>query len=150
VRDEWVDEVRKILDDDGISGFLAAGQAMTTDQAVAYALQLQELAATDAKRDAWSPLKEVAKLVARGFTNRQIASELAVTEATAAKHVENIREKGWAQLSHTSRNVGARARNSRGTARELNALGRWAFWCLPSQAVSGTRCMPLGGRLRRR
>jgi DNA-binding NarL/FixJ family response regulator len=33
------------------------------------------------------------KLVARGFTNRQIASELVVTEATAAQHVENIREK---------------------------------------------------------
>ena len=49
------------------------------------------------KLDAWSPLtareKEVANLVARGFTNRQIAAELVVTEATAAKHVENIREK---------------------------------------------------------
>ena len=36
---------------------------------------------------------EVAQLVARGLTNRQIASELIVTEATAAKHVENIRSK---------------------------------------------------------
>jgi ATP/maltotriose-dependent transcriptional regulator MalT len=97
VRDEWFDEVRKTLDDDGIAALLAAGQTMTTDQAVAYALQPQELAPSDTKLDAWSPLtareQEVAKLVARGFTNRQIASELVVTEATAAKHVENIREK---------------------------------------------------------
>ena len=36
---------------------------------------------------------EAAQLVARGLTNRQIAAELVVTEATAAKHVENIRAK---------------------------------------------------------
>ena len=36
---------------------------------------------------------EVAQLVGRGLTNRQIAAELIVSEATAAKHVENIREK---------------------------------------------------------
>ena len=97
VRGEWFDEVCKSLDDDGIAAFLAAGQTMTTDQAVAYALQPQEGAPSDTKLDAWSPLtareQEVAKLVARGFTNRQIASELVVTEATAAKHVENMREK---------------------------------------------------------
>jgi ATP/maltotriose-dependent transcriptional regulator MalT len=97
VRDEWFGEVRKTFDDDGIAALLAAGQTMTTDQAVAYALQPEELATSDATVNAWSPLtareQEVARLVARGFTNRQIASELVVTEATAAKHVENIREK---------------------------------------------------------
>jgi non-specific serine/threonine protein kinase len=31
--------------------------------------------------------------VARGLTNRQIAAQLIVSEATATKHVENIREK---------------------------------------------------------
>ena len=97
VREEWFDEVRKSLDADGIAAFLAAGQTMTTDQAVAYALQPQELAVSDTKLDAWSPLtareQEVARLVACGFTNRRIAFELVVTEATAAKHVENIREK---------------------------------------------------------
>ena len=36
---------------------------------------------------------EVAQLVGRGLTNRQIAAELILSEATAAKHVENIREK---------------------------------------------------------
>jgi class 3 adenylate cyclase/DNA-binding CsgD family transcriptional regulator len=37
--------------------------------------------------------REVALLVARGLTNRQIAEELVVTEATAAKHIENILNK---------------------------------------------------------
>jgi DNA-binding CsgD family transcriptional regulator len=51
-------------------------------------------------RGALSPReREVVALVARGFTNRQIAEQLIVTEATAAKHVENILGK----LSFTSR-----------------------------------------------
>jgi adenylate cyclase len=37
--------------------------------------------------------REVALLVSRGLTNRQIAEELVVTEATAAKHIENILNK---------------------------------------------------------
>jgi predicted ATPase/DNA-binding CsgD family transcriptional regulator len=97
VRGEWFDEVCKTFDDDSFAALVASGQTMTTDQAVAYALQPHELATSDTKLDAWSPLtareQEVARLVTRGFTNRQIAAELVVTEATAAKHVENIREK---------------------------------------------------------
>jgi non-specific serine/threonine protein kinase len=60
-------------------------------------LQAPASATSDEEPASWSPLtsreQQVAKLVARGFTNRQIASELIVTEATASKHVENIREK---------------------------------------------------------
>jgi DNA-binding NarL/FixJ family response regulator len=37
--------------------------------------------------------QEVAGLVARGLTNRQIATELVFTEATAAKHIEHILDK---------------------------------------------------------
>jgi non-specific serine/threonine protein kinase len=75
---------------------------MTMDQAVAYALRGDPSAApqattADAKLGAWAPLtareQEVARLVASGLANRQIASKLVVTPATAAKHVENIREK---------------------------------------------------------
>jgi DNA-binding CsgD family transcriptional regulator/tetratricopeptide (TPR) repeat protein len=36
---------------------------------------------------------EAAALVARGMTNRQIAAELVISESTAARHVEHIREK---------------------------------------------------------
>ena len=34
--------------------------------------------------------QEVAALVARGLTNRQIAAELVITEGTAANHVKHI------------------------------------------------------------
>ena len=42
---------------------------------------------------------EVAALVSRGMTNRQIAAELVFSESTAAKHVEHICDK----LGFTSR-----------------------------------------------
>jgi non-specific serine/threonine protein kinase len=34
--------------------------------------------------------QEVAALIARGMTNRQIAAELVITEGTAANHVKHI------------------------------------------------------------
>jgi adenylate cyclase len=37
--------------------------------------------------------REVAELIASGFTNRQIAERLSVSERTADRHVENIRDK---------------------------------------------------------
>jgi non-specific serine/threonine protein kinase len=43
--------------------------------------------------------REVAALVAQGYTNQQIAARLVFAEATAAKHVEHILEK----LGFTSR-----------------------------------------------
>jgi non-specific serine/threonine protein kinase len=97
VRDEWFDEVRETLDDDGIAPFLAAGQTMTTDEAVVYALQPQELATSDTKLDALAPLtareQEVAKLVARGLANRAIAAELVISEGTVEVHVKRILSK---------------------------------------------------------
>jgi DNA-binding CsgD family transcriptional regulator len=45
----------------------------------------------------WSPLTlrelEVARLVARGLTNREIAEELRITPRTAGSHLEHIRAK---------------------------------------------------------
>jgi DNA-binding CsgD family transcriptional regulator len=45
----------------------------------------------------WSPLTlrelEVARLVARGLTNREIAAELRITVRTAGSHLEHIRTK---------------------------------------------------------
>ena len=37
--------------------------------------------------------QEVAALIARGFSNRDIATELVITEGTAANHVEHILTK---------------------------------------------------------
>jgi non-specific serine/threonine protein kinase len=75
-----------------------AGRGLPLEQVITEELEEEESRARHTPHgNDWSALtpreQEVARLVARGFTNRQIASELVVTEATAAKHVENIREK---------------------------------------------------------
>lgn len=66
---------------------------MSFDQAIDYALGDGEPeAAVDA-----GPLslreREVAKLVAAGMTNREIAKRLFISERTAEGHVEHIRNK---------------------------------------------------------
>jgi tetratricopeptide (TPR) repeat protein len=74
MRNEWLVEVRKVLSDDGVAALLSAGQMMTDNQAVAYALQAPESQASDEELASWSPLtsreQQVAKLVASGLGNR--------------------------------------------------------------------------------
>ena len=98
----WLEHTRQAVGDETFSALFSAGRGMTMDQAVAYALHedasaAQQATTADMKPDAWAPLtpreQEVARLVASGMANRQIASKLVVTPATAAKHVEHIREK---------------------------------------------------------
>jgi non-specific serine/threonine protein kinase len=63
-------------------------------QALAIGLQLMQHGQAGHDRTALtSRERQVATLVARGRTNRQIATELVVTEATAAKHIEHILDK---------------------------------------------------------
>ena len=81
-----------------------AGRALDLDDAIAAALAITEpgqpsdtpASATPAGAGA-SPLsrreQEVATLIARGLTNRQIANELVITEGTAANHVKHILNK---------------------------------------------------------
>ncbi|MBV9601660.1 MAG: helix-turn-helix domain-containing protein [Chloroflexi bacterium] len=53
---------------------------------------------------------QVAELVGRGLTNRQIADTLVVTEATAAKHVEHILDRlGFSSRSQIAAWVASRA-----------------------------------------
>jgi non-specific serine/threonine protein kinase len=59
----------------------AAGEALTVEQASA------------AERPLTRREQEVAALVARGLTNRQIAARLVVTERTAGTHLERIMNK---------------------------------------------------------
>jgi ATP/maltotriose-dependent transcriptional regulator MalT len=84
----------------------AAGQSLTPAQAAAEALALPEWANLDRPEAApvrTNPLtpreREVAALVARGLSNRAIAQELVITEATAERHIGNV----FAKLGLTSR-----------------------------------------------
>ena len=74
---------------------------MTPEEAVAEALGGDRgpappvaAAPIDAGRLGLTPReREVAALVARGLTNRQIAAALVISERTAMKHVEHILDK---------------------------------------------------------
>jgi non-specific serine/threonine protein kinase len=78
---------------------LAEGRAMPLAEVVEYALRAGEEPETEAAptRRAQDPLtpreREVAGLVARGCTNRQIAEALVIAEGTAERHVGNILQK---------------------------------------------------------
>jgi DNA-binding NarL/FixJ family response regulator len=82
----------------------AQGMAMKLEEAVEYALSEDEpsmiasrtpeqTSATAHPSALTRREREVAKLVARGLTNRQIAEELVLSERTVENHVSNILKK---------------------------------------------------------
>jgi len=83
---------------------LAEGRAMSLDEAAEYALSNEDADAPEIpvpeESPAGEPLseltrreREVAVLVGRGLTNRQIAQELTLSKRTAEHHVRNILKK---------------------------------------------------------
>ncbi|WP_305781201.1 ATP-binding protein [Nocardia nova] len=91
--------VRRTRADLGARGFDAAfrrGRAMRMDEAVAYALR-EQLPDTGPHSGSSPALtrreREVAKLVAQGLTNKQIAAKLVISLRTAEGHVEHILTK---------------------------------------------------------
>jgi DNA-binding CsgD family transcriptional regulator/tetratricopeptide (TPR) repeat protein len=96
-REQWLGPARRALGAAAQEAAWAAGHAMTGEQALAYGLtegDTPEPDATQAKAASKGPLtarqREVAVLVARGYSNRQIAAALLVTEHTAENHVGHI------------------------------------------------------------
>ena len=115
-----------VLGDAAFAAAWAEGQAMTLEQAVSFALAATQPAPSGGRpstsraaqprpgpgdgRDSEPGVdprmrlltlreREVAALIARGLTNRDIASQLVVTARTAETHVQNILNK----LGFTSR-----------------------------------------------
>jgi DNA-binding CsgD family transcriptional regulator/tetratricopeptide (TPR) repeat protein len=105
LREPYLAAARSRLDEEVWESAWAEGRAMTLEGAVKYALAkeaeppvptLPELGepSVDQPHVGLTPReKEVALLVAREFTNRQIASELMLSEHTVATHVRNILRK---------------------------------------------------------
>ncbi|HEX2741590.1 MAG TPA: LuxR C-terminal-related transcriptional regulator, partial [Rubrobacter sp.] len=100
--------VRSQLGEEACLEAWAEGKAMALERAVEYPLSEEEqqespvrLAASerqpppvDGRAERLTPREqEIAILVARGFTNRQIASELFISERTVDHHVSNILKK---------------------------------------------------------
>ncbi len=108
-RAPYLATARSRLDEASWEEAWAAGQAMSMEQAIDYALSEQkpvtppspasEQPSSDEPPSLTPREKEVAVLVARGLTNRQIASELVLSEHTVHHHVTNILKK----LNLTSR-----------------------------------------------
>jgi ATP/maltotriose-dependent transcriptional regulator MalT len=77
------------------------GQAMTMEEAVRHALSEEESApsvpqetlADEGAGELTPREREIAELVARGLTNRQIASELFISERTVATHLGRVFKK---------------------------------------------------------
>jgi DNA-binding NarL/FixJ family response regulator len=95
---------RSQLDDAAFAEAWATGNALSQDAAIEYALGTAEptlpasrLPEQPSSGRGTSPLtrreEEVAVLVARGLTDRQISSELAISERTVSTHVGRILKK---------------------------------------------------------
>jgi non-specific serine/threonine protein kinase len=96
VLEKHLEPARAQLSQDAVMAAEHAGQAMTLQQLIADALNL-ECTGVDEPDVQHSPLtarqQEVAALIARGLSNRQIAEELVIAEYTAERHVHHILTK---------------------------------------------------------
>jgi predicted ATPase/DNA-binding CsgD family transcriptional regulator len=100
--EHWLAQARQALGEDAAEAAWAEGQRMRLEQALAYALAPHEAvgvsaaaerSAAPAGTELTQRQREVAALIARGLSNRQIGEALVITERTVAAHVEHILNK---------------------------------------------------------
>jgi non-specific serine/threonine protein kinase len=87
---------RAQLDEESFATAWAEGRAMPSEVAIAYALgteQALELPAATRPGRLSAREFEVAELIARGLTNRQIADELVIAKSTVDRHVVHVLDK---------------------------------------------------------
>jgi DNA-binding CsgD family transcriptional regulator len=99
---QYLNRTRSSLGEEAFAAAVDKGRAMALDEAVEYALAFsgtersagQRLHAKRRNDDALTVReREIARLVARGLTNREIAKTLIVSGRTADAHVQNILNK---------------------------------------------------------
>jgi predicted ATPase/DNA-binding SARP family transcriptional activator/DNA-binding CsgD family transcriptional regulator len=103
LREPYMADTRSRLDGAVWETMFKDGRAMSLEEAIGYALSDEEdvvpsSPTPEQSRSEQPPAltrreEEVATLVARGLTNRQIASELHLSERTVENHVSNILDK---------------------------------------------------------
>jgi DNA-binding CsgD family transcriptional regulator len=98
--ERYLAAARDELDEAAFAAAWDEGRKMTLEQSIEYALfeeEEQPSSATPVEEEPPPTLtyreREVAALVARGLTNRQIAQELAITERTVETHVGKVLRK---------------------------------------------------------
>jgi DNA-binding NarL/FixJ family response regulator len=86
--------IRAALGDAAFTDAFRKGRAMTCQEALAHALDEPGQPGRTQQRDAWAPLtrreRQVAALLARGMSNREIAAALVLSRRTAEAHVQSI------------------------------------------------------------
>jgi len=113
-------QVRDVLGDAGLTEALGQGRSLALGDALAYAVDERS---PTVRRSAEGPAsltrreREVAALVARGLTDKQIATTLVISPRTAESHVEHILIKlaftNRAQVAAWTAAQGASSHNSR-------------------------------------
>src|SRR5205823_3331300 len=92
-----LDRARHELGDKAFEAAFQEGWRLSLPEAVAYAMADEAVPAAPAAPAETSPLtpreRQVARLVAEGMSNRQIAARLVISQRTAESHVENILSK---------------------------------------------------------
>jgi DNA-binding CsgD family transcriptional regulator len=97
--ERWQARARGSLGADAFTQAVAAGRLLSPGEAASLALEqgAQQPGVSAHLRGKSFPLtpreREVAQLVARGLTNRQIAGTLVISEKTAANHLQHVLEK---------------------------------------------------------
>jgi non-specific serine/threonine protein kinase len=90
-----LEHARLVLGEDSFAAESSVGQTLTLEDAVLEGLQATKVEPTARTSD--GPLtprqREVAKLIARGLTNGQIAERLVLSRHTVERHVENILDR---------------------------------------------------------
>ena len=103
-RSPYLASARSRLGDAAWEVAAVEGRTMTLDEAAQYALSEgadqpettteQDPSAHDGSMGSLTPReREIALLVARGLTNRQVSTELSISERTAGNHVAKILKK---------------------------------------------------------
>jgi DNA-binding NarL/FixJ family response regulator len=96
-------QTRAALGDAAFAAAFGQGRSLSYDDAITYALASQRRPATPRHAGASTPLtrreREIADLVGRGLSDKDIAASLVISRRTAESHVEHILTK----LGYTSR-----------------------------------------------
>jgi predicted ATPase/DNA-binding CsgD family transcriptional regulator len=89
-RTNWLDVAREALHDTAFTTHMAAGRALAPAAAVAEAMAFLQPGSQTTGNTLTHRELEVARLIGRGRSNREIADELVIAVPTAERHVANI------------------------------------------------------------
>jgi non-specific serine/threonine protein kinase len=92
-RDRWLEPARRRLGKKAADQGWEIGRKIPVNEAIAYALGETEKISSAGATTLTRREKEIAQLVSRGLTNKQIAERLVVSVRTAESHVESVRNK---------------------------------------------------------